>query len=107
MVNARNRMGGYTGSTYFVVVLDADGMPKFVNLGTSEEFDIVSSQCRNSVARLPPPPRELLGLGTTQPAASVSIADELQKLADLKNSGALTEAEFQAAKARLLATPSQ
>lgn len=32
----------------------------------------------------------------------MSLSDELQRLADLKSSGALTEAEFEQAKAKLL-----
>jgi hypothetical protein len=36
-------------------------------------------------------------------AGSTSSADEIAKLAELKNAGALTEAEFDAAKAKLLA----
>ncbi|WP_246623616.1 PDZ domain-containing protein [Sphingomonas colocasiae] len=40
----------------------------------------------------PPPP----------PAAPISVADELQKLAKLKETGVLTEAEFEAEKRRLL-----
>lgn len=33
----------------------------------------------------------------------MSLSDELQRLADLRSSGALTESEFQQAKAKLLA----
>jgi hypothetical protein len=39
-----------------------------------------------------------------QPAAAPDVTVELQKLADLKASGALTDEEFAAAKARLLGT---
>jgi hypothetical protein len=39
-----------------------------------------------------------------QTAGSASTADELSKLADLKNSGTISEAEFEAQKAKLLAT---
>jgi len=35
-------------------------------------------------------------------AASTSVADDLAKLADLKEKGALTDAEFQSEKAKLL-----
>jgi putative oligomerization/nucleic acid binding protein/phospholipase D-like protein len=38
-----------------------------------------------------------------QSAATSNTADELTKLVDLKNSGALTDAEFEAQKAKLLA----
>ncbi|MCY4571333.1 MAG: SHOCT domain-containing protein [Gemmatimonadetes bacterium] len=39
---------------------------------------------------------------TPAPAASVDLVAELQKLGDLKSQGLLSDAEFQAAKARLL-----
>jgi hypothetical protein len=38
-----------------------------------------------------------------QSAGTTNTADELAKLVDLKNSGALTDAEFEAQKAKLLA----
>ena len=46
----------------------------------------------------PPPP-------AAQPAAASqsNMLDELQKLGELKSAGVLTEAEFQAQKARILA----
>lgn len=40
----------------------------------------------------------------TPPAAAPSLAGELEKLASLRDQGALTEAEFQAQKAKLLGT---
>ena len=43
----------------------------------------------------PPPP-------AAAPAADVDITGELTKLAEMKNSGILSEEEFAAAKARLL-----
>jgi hypothetical protein len=47
--------------------------------------------------------REKMLRGYVQDAAgSASTADELAKLADLKNSGAITEEEFQAGKAKVL-----
>lgn len=106
-INARNRMGGYTGSTSFVVVLDANGFVQFVDMGEARDFDFVTSQCNGSVKFLPPPQRELAGAGGGQPAQAASIADELRKLVDLKNSGALSEAEFHAAKQQLLGTSGQ
>lgn len=102
LVNARNRMGGYTGSSSFVVVLDPNGIVQYSQIGESKEFDLLSSACANSVKLLPPPPAQLSGVPNATATASSSLADELKKLVDLKNSGALTEAEFQAAKARLL-----
>ncbi|NMM90731.1 hypothetical protein B2J88_41475 [Rhodococcus sp. SRB_17] len=39
---------------------------------------------------------------TSAPAAAVDLVAELQKLGDLKSQGLLSDAEFEAAKARLL-----
>lgn len=106
LINARNRMGGYTGTTYFVVVLDPSGRVQYADMGSGRDFDILSSQCSKSVKLLPSAPPELAGLATGGAAApAVSIADELKKLVELRASGALTEAEFQAAKQKLLGTP--
>lgn len=44
----------------------------------------------------------VLPMPTPAPAAPVDFVAELQKLGDLKSQGLLSEAEFQAAKARLL-----
>lgn len=43
-----------------------------------------------------------LPMPTPAPAAPVDLVAELQKLGDLKSQGLLSDAEFQAAKARLL-----
>jgi hypothetical protein len=102
LVNARNRMGGYTGSTSFVVVLDSNGVVQYSEIGESKDFDLLSTTCGNSAKLLPPPPAQLSDAANAPATASSSLADELKKLVDLKNSGALSEAEFQAAKARLL-----
>lgn len=99
-INARNRMGGYVGATYFVVVMDKSANVTFVDMGTGKDFDIVDTQCAKSVALLPPPPVQLTASGPATPA--VSIADELEKLAALKDKGILTQAEFDAQKAVLL-----
>jgi hypothetical protein len=110
LINARNRMGGYTGSTAFVVVLDPAGYVKYAEIGESKDFDLLTATCSNSVKHLPPPPRELLASQAGERSAgssSPSLADELQKLVDLRNSGALTEEEFQAAKKQLLGSPSE
>lgn len=106
LINARNRMGGYTGATSFVVVLSSDGQVLYSEIGTGRDFDLLSSQCARSANLLPPPPR----VWTDTPAARASsapasLADELERLVRLRDSGALSPAEFEAAKARLLAGP--
>ncbi len=106
-VNARNRMGDYTGSTAFVVVLDSTGIVQFTDVGSSKDLDLVSASCGNSVKNLPPPPAQLSRSPNTSTTTGIpSVADELKKLVDLKNSGALTDAEFQTAKQKLLGTAS-
>ncbi len=108
LVNAKNRMGGYTGSHSFVAVVSPTGIVQYVETGTGSDFDILSSQCANSVKLLPPAPP---GFGSASSGgrqqAAPSMADELKKLADLRQSGALTEEEFQAAKQRLLSAPAK
>jgi len=103
LINARNRMGGYTGTTAFVVVLDASGYVKYSEIGESSDYDLLTASCNKSAKLLPPPPAELtIVASTSKNSSSGSLADELKKLVDLRNSGALTEAEFQTAKAKLL-----
>ena len=106
LVNAKNRMGGYTGRTSFVAVVSPSGIVQYVELGTGRDFDLLSSQCANSIKLLPPAPPSLTASPRSASGGS-SIADDLKKLVELKESGALTEAEFQAAKQRLLTAPSQ
>lgn len=105
-VNAKNRMGGYTGNHSFVAVVSAGGVVQYVESGTGGDFDILATQCEKAVRLLPPPPP---GFGTNNASAgqhaAPSMADELKKLADLRQAGALTEEEFQAAKQRLLGAP--
>lgn len=104
LINARNRMGGYTGSTAFVVVLSPEGQVLYSEIGTASDTDVLTSACINSAKHLPPAPPELTGqLSTssaTQPA--MSIADEIKKLVELRDAGALSPEEFEAAKAKIL-----
>ncbi|MBU7589198.1 MAG: SHOCT domain-containing protein [Sphingopyxis terrae] len=100
-VNAKNRMGGYVGSTAFVVVLDKSGAVIFKRVGDGGPYDLVEGSCQKSVSMLPPPQRELTNRAPSA-ASGNSIADQLAKLAELKESGALTQEEFEAAKRRLL-----
>ena len=54
-------------------------------------------------AAAPPPPPPAPAPVAAAPAAAPDLMTELSKLADLKAAGILTEAEFSAAKAKLLA----
>lgn len=104
LINARNRMGGYTGSTAFVVVLNPGGQVLYSEIGTAKDMDVLTSSCVNSARQLPPPPPELTGQPSTASSsqASVSIADEIKKLVELRDAGALSAEEFEAAKSKLL-----
>jgi len=100
-VNSRNRFGGYVGRTAFAVVVN-DGAATFVDIGRQgRDFDLITLQCEKFMKRLPTAiagPADL-----DEPAAPlVSVADELAKLAALRDKGVLSEAEFQAQKAKLL-----
>jgi hypothetical protein len=50
LVNARNRMGGYTGDTWFVVVIDND-MVRYVEIALNA-YSVIGDQCTK--AKLPP-----------------------------------------------------
>lgn len=56
-VNARNRMGGYTGRAWFYVLV-RDGALIDYQIGMNEEIDTASVLCEDSVKKgeLPPPP---------------------------------------------------
>lgn len=97
-LNGKNRMGGYVGVEEKFVLLKADGSMKTDAVGA------YTSECDDGS---PPVPLQAAfqtptngGVGV---AAPVSLADELAKLADLKAKGILTDEEFAAQKAKLLA----
>ena len=99
-VNARNRFGGYTGSSAFAVVLSEDGEVRYLEVGTAGQFDLTEAACEKTAKSLPaaaPEPVE-----QAQAATPTSVADELAKLAALRDRGIITQAEFDAQKAKLL-----
>ncbi len=49
-VNARNRMGGYTGRSFFVVVIDRDRV-LHADIGKSGSLDFVSNGCSEGIKR--------------------------------------------------------
>lgn len=99
-VNAKNRMGGYGGRTAFVVVI-ADGQVRYSDIGKPDGSGWTSRTCARSAAELPPPQETMLAPAANSPP-TVGIADELAKLAALRDGGVLSEEEFQSQKQRLL-----
>lgn len=105
-VNAKNRMGGYTGSTYFISVIDEAGFEKYTDMdsSTSEYLRPVDNACAQLVKKLKyvgdqfEPSVEAASSNT----GKLSMAQELEKLAELHASGALSDEEYAAAKARVL-----
>lgn len=103
-VNSRNRFGGYVGRTNFAVVLDDSANILHLEIGDNSELDLTQIACQNSrhifpaytTANKMPERRE------KSEFSSISVADELGKLAELRDKGVITELEFQAQKAKLL-----
>lgn len=86
-----------------VAVVSPAGAVRYVEIGTGRDLDLLSGQCANSVRLLPPAPHEFNSDSSAAGSSPrLSLADELRKLSELRESDALTEAEFQAAKQRLL-----
>jgi len=90
-------MGGFAKTLWvlFVVLLPFLGVFIYVIVrGRSmSERDVADAKAQNEAFRT----------YVQQTASSGGTADELTKLAELKNSGAITQAEFDAAKAKALA----
>jgi hypothetical protein len=91
-------MGGYVGAQPFWIMADANGAV------TANMVAETVSTCDKPGG--PPPQPELVAVSPViggQAAAPISIADEIAKLADLRDRGIITAAEFEEQKARLLA----
>jgi hypothetical protein len=74
----------------------------FVDIGRGKDFDFITIQCNKAFQTLPPAPAEMFDSPKAEAGTGSSLADELSRLASLRDTGALTEAEFVAAKAKLL-----
>lgn len=96
-VNAKNRLGGYVGAEPFWILVDASGK---VTWGWLKD---TFSSC-DSGGDVPVNP-ELVNTSPVMPVsiAPNSVADELEKLAQLRDKGIITQEEFEKQKARLLA----
>lgn len=93
-LNGKNRLGGYVGEQAMWVLLEPDGTMK------TGSQNSVTSECDDGSAR---PPLQPAFMDATPATGTMSIADELGKLADLRDKGIITPAEFEAQKAKLLA----
>lgn len=96
-VNARNRMGGYTGAQGFVAVYTPEGNVKLAIGPASVEG---SDTCYRG--KVPVNPELLAMIAKPGSESGISIADEIAKLADLLERGLINDEEFAAAKAKLL-----
>lgn len=105
-VNAKNRMGGYVGAAPFVAVMNPAGFSLFVGMDdpTNRYIMPVAAGCGELTKRLTYVGNTPTGSAATDNAAPAapSMAQELAKLAELHASGALTDQEYAAAKARIL-----
>ncbi|MDF2812402.1 MAG: hypothetical protein K0S56_3433 [Microvirga sp.] len=103
MINAKNRLGGYVGSTAFAVVV-RDGVVVHTELdATDTSLPLTAAQCNKKF--FPSPQPGMFEVASAKPVAAVtSVADEIEKLAALRDKGIITQAEFDQQKAALLAS---
>ena len=97
-VNARNRMGGYVGSQGFVAVYTPEGAVRLVIGPASVEG---TDTCYRD--KVPVNPELIAASAKPGEAPAISIADEIAKLADLRERGLITDEEFAELKVKLLA----
>lgn len=97
-INAKNRMGGYVGATNFTIYADPAGGGVYAMMSDPDFGTCMNGQ----KAELQPELRNAVAVESTA-NGRLGVAEELTKLADLKAKGIITEEEFQAQKAKLLA----
>jgi hypothetical protein len=96
-LNAKNRLGGYVGAEPFWILADASG---------AVTYGMVASTISSCDAGGGPPVNpELAGVSPViaSQGTATGIADELEKLAALRDKGIISQAEFENQKAKLLA----
>lgn len=96
-INAKNRLGGYVGAKPFWIMADASG-------ATTSGWNAETISSCDSGAAVPVNP-ELVNTSPVMPVTltPTSVADELAKLAELRDKGIITQEEFEKQKAKLLA----
>lgn len=100
-VNSRNRMGGYAGRAPFVVVMDG-GSVSFVEIDDDRGLGLVGASCQNYAKNFPPPQKGMLEENVAEELVQPSVADEIQKLDNLRQKGILSEEEFRRQKDKIL-----
>ena len=76
---------------------DAKSSPNSVSLNSKEQADAFRQACSFIMAKINPTAEQ-----QPQQAQTLAVADEIAKLLELRNCGALTQEEFEAQKARIL-----
>ncbi len=93
-MNAKNRMGGYVGADTYYVLITPEGK---MLAGRQVE---VTSECDQPNST---PLQQAFIDVQSSGSQPTSVADELSKLATLRDKGIITQAEFEAQKVKLLA----
>lgn len=96
-INAKNRLGGYVGAAGFFIFVDAN---KAVTSGMMIDW---TTTCDTGPAVALQPEMMNTPVQATGSGPAPSIADELGKLAALRDKGIITAEEFETQKAKLLA----
>lgn len=94
-INAKNGFGGYVGEQSFFLSVEPGGD------AYASQTGVMRTTCDESP--IAPVNDELLVAVGRSPRPQPSLADEIGKLMDLREAGVLTDAEFELAKAKLLA----
>ena len=96
-VNAKNRMGGYVGARGFMLFVEPSAEVTIAFMG-----EMLSSCDDGKHVAINP---ELIAAlpNESRATAKLTVADELKKLAELRDAGVITQAEFDTQKAKLLA----
>lgn len=96
-VNAKNRMGGYAGASPFFELVDASGA-----VTALVDADWISTCDTGKFISVNPELSSAIPTVRTTTSAPVDVADEIGKLASLRDKGVISGAEFDAQKAKLL-----
>lgn len=95
-LNAKNRLGGYVGAQSFWMMSDANGTISWQWISNT-----MSTCDTGQRAELQPELKDPAVIAATA-QATLGVAEELQKLAELRDKGIITQMEFDTQKAKLL-----